>query len=212
MHTRRCTLRSATAIAHHRPAHRALRAPQRRPLANPRWVDEVVAVYVRVPEEEARMRLAIELAHENVLCGTGGPFGAVIVEDTTGRVVSVGVNGVERLQSSLAHAEVVALAEAEARIGAYSLARGAERLVLYTSSEPCAMCLGAVLWSGIRRIVHAAWREDAEAIGFDEGPPLHDPVGELRRRGIVLEQGPLRDEARAVLRAYAERGGLIYNG
>lgn len=158
------------------------------------------------------MRLAIELARENVLCGTGGPFGAAIVEDATGRVVAVGVNGVERLQSSLAHAEVVALAEAEAQVGSYSLARGADRLVLYTSSEPCAMCLGAVLWSGIRRIVHAARREDAEAIGFDEGPSLRDPVGELRRRGIVLEQGPLRDEAVAVLRAYAERGGLIYNG
>jgi tRNA(Arg) A34 adenosine deaminase TadA len=172
----------------------------------------VVAVYARVPEEEARMRLAVDLARENVVCGTGGPFGAAIVADGTGRVVAVGVNGVERLQSSLAHAEVVALAQAEAREGSYSLATAGDRLVLYTSSEPCAMCLGAVLWSGITRIVYAAPRADAESIGFDEGPPLRDPVSELRRRGIVLEQGPLREEAGAVLRLYAERGGLIYNG
>jgi tRNA(Arg) A34 adenosine deaminase TadA len=74
------------------------------------------------------------------------------------------------------------------------------------------MCLGAILWSGVPRVVYAAHREDAEAIGFDEGPVLPGAAEHLGRRGIVLEAGPLREEAAAVLRLYAERGGPIYNG
>ena len=199
----------------HRPRRvdrRGAAGVRRRPLDNPPWVTEVIAVFARIPEEHERMRLAVELARENVLCETGGPFGAVIVEERSGELVAVGVNGVERLRSSLAHAEVVALAEAEARLASYSLAAGPERLALYTSCEPCAMCLGAILWSGISRVVYAARREDAEAIGFDEGPPLRDPAAHLRDRGIVLEEGPFREEAAAVLRAYVERGGTVHNG
>lgn len=194
----------------------AARRPVRRgvagPVSNPRWVDEVVAVYARVPDELSRLRLAVDLARENVLCATGGPFGAVIVDERTGLLLAVGVNGVERLESSLAHAELVALAAAEARLGRYSLASGPARYALYTSCEPCAMCLGAILWSGVPRVVYAAHREDAEAIGFDEGPVLPGAAEHLGRRGIVLEAGPLREEAADVLRLYAERGGPIYNG
>lgn len=84
--------------------------------------------------------------------------------------------------------------------------------MLYSSCEPCAMCLGAILWSGVPRVVYAARREDAEAIGFDEGPVFPASVAYLRDRGIVLEPGPLREEAAAVLRVYVERGGLVYNG
>jgi tRNA(Arg) A34 adenosine deaminase TadA len=182
------------------------------PVANPRWAAEVLAVYSCLPDEESRLRLAIDLARDNVLSGTGGPFGAVVVDDRSGQLVAVGVNGVERLRSSLAHAELVALAEAERRVGWYSLALEPAHYALYTSSEPCAMCLGAILWSGIPRVVYAARREDAEAIGFDEGPLLPDAAGHLRRRGISLEPGALREDAVGVLRLYASRGGTIYNG
>lgn len=182
------------------------------PVANPRWAAEVLAVYASLPDEESRLRLAVDLARENVLSGTGGPFGAIVVDDRSGQLVAVGVNGVERLRSSLAHAEMVALAETERRVGWYSLAMGPARYALYASSEPCAMCLGAILWSGIPRVVYAARREDAEAIGFDEGPRLPDAAQHLRRRGISLEPGGLRDDAVDVLRLYASRGGTIYNG
>jgi tRNA(Arg) A34 adenosine deaminase TadA len=182
------------------------------PVANPRWAAEVLAVYSCLPDEESRLRLAVDLARENVLSGTGGPFGAVVVDDLSGQLVAVGVNGVERLRSSLAHAEMVALAEAERRVGWYSLAIEPARYALYASSEPCAMCLGAILWSGIPRVVYAARCEDAEEIGFDEGPRLPDAAEHLRRRGISLERGALREEAVGVLRLYAARGGTIYNG
>lgn len=198
---------SPLVMAPHRPARPAPAIP----VANPRWAEEVLAVYARLPDELSRMRLAVDLARENVVSRTGGPFGAVIVDERTGALLALGVNGVERLDSSLAHAEIVALADAESRLRRFSLASGPERYALYSSCEPCAMCLGAILWSGVPRVVYAAHREDAEAIGFDEGPMLPDAAGYLRRRGIMLEPGPLREEAVEVLRLYAERGGTIYN-
>jgi tRNA(Arg) A34 adenosine deaminase TadA len=181
------------------------------PVSCPRWVDEVVAAHPRLSGDDAsRLRLAVDLSRENILLGTGGPFGAVVVDDATGEILAAGVNGVERVASSLAHAEMVALAGAEERVGSWSLA-GPGRYVLYSSCAPCAMCLGAILWSGVPRVVYAAQREDAEAIGFDEGPVFPATLDYLRDRGVTVEPGPLREEAAAVLRLYAERGGLVYN-
>jgi tRNA(Arg) A34 adenosine deaminase TadA len=159
---------------------------------------------------EARMRFAIELARQNIEQRTGGPFGAAIFEVPSGRVVGVGVNLVEASNCSLAHAEMIALALAQQAVGHYDLgAVGTYELV--TSTEPCAMCLGAIPWSGVRRVVCAARGEDAQAIGFDEGAKPADWVGTLRQRGIEVVRDILRDEARAVLRQYAQMGGLIYN-
>ncbi len=199
---------SPLAIMSHGPS----RPTQPLHIANPHWADEVMAVYSCVPDESARLRLAVELARENVLCRTGGPFGTVIVDERTGALLSVGVAGVERLDSSLAHAEIVALAEAEARLSTRTLAGGPARYVLYTSCEPCAMCLGAIVWSGVPRVVYAAHREDAEMLGFDEGPALRDAVRHLRRRGISLEAGGLREKRSRCLRLYVERGGTVYDG
>jgi tRNA(Arg) A34 adenosine deaminase TadA len=83
---------------------------------------------------------------------------------------------------------------------------------LVTSTEPCAMCLGAVPWSGVRRVVCGARGDDACAIGLDEGAKPDDWPGELARRGIEVVRDVLRDEARAVLRHYGESGGVLYNG
>ncbi len=103
--------------------------------------------------------------------GSGGPFGAAIFARGASRPLAVGVNCVERLRNAVLHAEIVALMLAEARLGSYTLrAPGAPEYELFTSCAPCAMCLGATLWSGVRRIVCAAGREDAMALGFDEGP------------------------------------------
>ena len=179
----------------------------------PPWAEEFARPGMIVPQDDDRMRLAIRLARENVLRGTGGPFGAVIYERDTGRIVGVGVNSVLRLGSALAHAEVVAIADAQARVGSWTL--GAEGLPahdLFTSCAPCAMCLGAVLWSGVRRLVAAAAKEDAEAIAFDEGPVFAESYAHLEHRGITVVADLLRAEAQEVFALYRERGGPIYNG
>lgn len=116
------------------------------------------------------MRFVIDLAHENVARRTGGPFAAAVFRSDDGRCVSAGVNSVMRLNSAVLHAEVVALMFAQARVGSYTLRVADASYELVTSCEPCAMCLGAILWSGVRRLVCGAARSDAERIGFDEGP------------------------------------------
>ena len=84
--------------------------------------------------------------------------------------------------------------------------------MLVTSCDPCAMCLGAALWSGVGRIVCGADRDDAAAIGFEEGPVFPESWRFLAARGRTVTRGLLRDEARAVLDLYRTAGGTIYNG
>ncbi|MCX5645715.1 MAG: nucleoside deaminase [Phycisphaerae bacterium] len=160
---------------------------------------------------ESRTRFAIELARQNVEHRTGGPFGAAVFEAASGRVVGVGVNLVEASNCSLAHAEMIAIALAQRAVGRYDLSAAGGVYELATSTEPCAMCLGAIPWSGVRRVVCGARGEDAAAIGFDEGAKPADWVGALRQRGIEVVRDVLRDEAQAVLQQYAKAGGLIYN-
>ena len=158
------------------------------------------------------MRFAIDLARQNVRHDTGGPFGAAIFESESGRLVAAGVNSVVRLGQSSLHAEMVAYMRAQARVGSYTLAApGLASHTLYTSCEPCAMCLGAALWSGVQRVVCAATRDDAVKLRFDEGPVFEESWAYLERRGIGNTRSLLRDEARAVLEEYRARGGIIYN-
>ena len=166
----------------------------------------------RYATDEDRMRVAIELAAANVSNGAGGPFGAAIFESESGRLVSIGVNTVVRLSNSALHAEMVAFMRAQARVGTYSLASpGLPSHTLYSSCDPCAMCLGAALWAGVRRIVCGATRQDAVALRFDEGPVFPESYAYLVRRGIEVVHCVLRDEARATLEHYRARGGVIYN-
>ena len=177
----------------------------------PPWLDALAQRQRRAFESaESRMRFAIELARQNIEQRTGGPFGAAVFEADSGRLVSVGVNLVEASNCSMAHAEMIAIALAQQAVGHYDLgAAGAYELA--TSTEPCAMCLGAIPWSGVRRVVCGAHGEDAAAIGFDEGAKPADWVGTLQERGIEVVRDVLRDEARAILQQYAKAGGLIYN-
>lgn len=177
----------------------------------PAWVTERVD-YDRVyPTDAERMQVATDLSAENVDRGTGGPFGAAVFT-ADGRLVSVGVNRVVPSMNSTLHAEMVALMMAQTRLGTYSLSEAGEAHELFTSCEPCAMCLGAIPWSGVGRVVWAATREDAGRIAFDEGPVFEASYEYLRARGLRLEPGPLREEARAVLSRYGSGGGEIYNG
>jgi len=156
--------------------------------------------------DEDKVRLAIDLARENVLRNTGGPFGAAVFAVAGVRPIAVGTNAVLRLHNSVAHAETVAITAAEAALRNESL-DGHE---LFASAEPCAMCLGAILAAGLERVVFGALREDVEAIGFDEGPVFAQSYEYVSERGVAIVRGLLRDEAAAVLQLYAQRGGPVY--
>ena len=180
-------------------------------IALPDWIDDVVDWTRPYPDDESRMRLAITLAAENVK-RRGGPFGAAIVEEPSGRLISVGVNRVVPANNSVLHAEMLAFMLAQRHVGSYTLgAPGLPAHTLVSSCDPCAMCLGATLWSGVRRLVCGATRDDAMQAGFDEGPVFPESYRYLEERSITIVRGVLRDEARAVLEQYAA-SGEIYNG
>ena len=179
----------------------------------PEWIPSLVDWERSYASREERMTLTIELARENVVRGSGGPFGAAIFEQASGRLLSVGVNSVVRLNNCTLHAEMVAFMMAQASLGSFTLAgEGAPACELVTSCEPCAMCLGAALWSGVRGIVCGAHREDAHRLGFDEGPVFAQSHRYLAARGVPLVRGILRAEADAVFDLYAALQGRIYNG
>jgi tRNA(Arg) A34 adenosine deaminase TadA len=158
------------------------------------------------------MALAIRLSAENVEREPGGgPFAAAVFHQDTGALVAVGVNSVVRLGNSVLHAEVMALVLAHQALGVHTFAPpDGPSLELVSSCEPCVMCLGAVAWSGVRRLVTGAAKADAEALGFDEGPVTAESYDQLRRRGVEVTRGVLRDEARAVLARYRELGRPVY--
>ncbi|MBN1141439.1 MAG: nucleoside deaminase [Deltaproteobacteria bacterium] len=157
------------------------------------------------------MSLVIELSRMNVENGVNGPFGAAVF-DESGTLVAPGVNMVLSEGCSLLHAEMVALALAQKAVGRFDLGQGGERhFQLFTSTEPCAMCLGAIPWSGISRLFCAARDEDARAIGFDEGTKPCDWKKAFSSRGILVECDVLRSQAVEVLKSYARQGGKIYN-
>ena len=164
------------------------------------------------PTVADRMDLVIDLARKNVDAGTGGPFGAGIFEMGSGRLVAPGVNMVIPGNCSVAHAEITAIMVAQKIIGTYDLGGdGLPPMELVSSTEPCAMCLGAVVWSGVRRLVCGARDVDARDIGFDEGPKPDNWTFALETRGIAVLRDVGRKAAVAVLKHYVDRGGLIYN-
>ena len=165
------------------------------------------------PSDIERMRLAIALARANVERGTGGPFGAAIFEAASGKLVAVGMNSVVRLNNCTLHAEMVAFMMAQQRTGSFTLkAPNLPEHELVTSCEPCAMCLGATLWSGVQRVVYGAAREDASRLRFEEGPVFPESYRYLEERGLRIVRNVLREEASAVLDLYRARGGMVYNG
>lgn len=166
----------------------------------------------RLAEAADRMRLAIDLSRRNVSAGTGGPFGAVVSSIADGRLIAIGVNRVEPATCSSAHAEIVALSLAQATLSTWNLADAdGAPMELATSCEPCAMCLGAIPWSGVQRVICGATKRDAEITGFDEGERPGDWIGVLNRRGIDVRTGILQADAAEVLAEYRRTGARIYN-
>lgn len=159
------------------------------------------------PSDEDKMAVAVELSKRNVDENTGGPFGSAVF-DGEDRLVGVGVNRVVPLQNSALHGEMVAIMMAQRNLKTFALPNTCQ---LFTSCEPCAMCMGATLWSGVGRLVCGATKDDAQAIGFDEGPVFEESYEYLKKKGIEVVKGVLTKEAAGVLKKYGDTG-IIYNG
>ena len=179
----------------------------------PAWMDTaLVDADVAYPTVADRMALVIDLARKNVDAGTGGPFGAGIFDMQSGRLVAPGVNMVIPGNCCVAHAEITAIMVAQKILSTFDLGgKGLPPMELISSTEPCAMCLGAVVWSGVRRLVCGARDGDAHDIGFDEGPKPDDWTVALENRGISVLRDVGREAAVAALKHYVDCGGLIYN-
>ena len=143
------------------------------------------------------MRAAIELSVDNVNSGKGGPFGAVIVKDDV--IIARGANEVTETNDPTAHAEVVAIRRACAVLGTFQL----EGCEIYTSCEPCPMCLGAIYWARPDKIYYANSKEDAARINFDDKFIYEEIEKPIDQRKLFTQQ-LLRDEALAAFRAWAE--------
>jgi guanine deaminase len=137
------------------------------------------------------MRRAIELSRIHMHDDAGGPFGAVVVKD--GAIIGEGWNQVTSASDPTAHAEMVAIRAAARHLGHFSLA-GCE---LYSSCEPCPMCLGAILWARLDRLYYANSRDDAAAIGFDDAAFYREVAAPPGKR-ILPSLRLLEGEARAV--------------
>jgi tRNA(Arg) A34 adenosine deaminase TadA len=148
------------------------------------------------------MARAIELAIENVRSGRGGPFGAVIVRG--GEIIAEGANSVTTTNDPTAHAEVLAIRAACARLGAFEL-RGCE---LYTSSEPCPMCLGAIYWARPDRVYFGGSAADASRAGFDDSLIYREIAEPHALRKIPMTQ-LMREEALEAFRAWDRQPNKI---
>jgi tRNA(Arg) A34 adenosine deaminase TadA len=149
-------------------------------------------------EDHRHLARAVALSREHMERGEGGPFGAVIVRD--GEVLAEGWNRVTSANDPTAHAEVTAIRRACEAVGDFSL-QGA---TLYTSCEPCPMCLASAYWARVSRIVFANTRRDAAAIGFDDQLIYDEIPKPISERLIPTLHAPT-DEARAVFAAWATK-------
>jgi guanine deaminase len=155
-----------------------------------------------MPGNPVFMQQAIALATENVLSGRGGPFGAVIVRD--GEVLAAGVNLVTASNDPTAHAEVVVIRNACKRLHTFNL-QGCE---IYTSCEPCPMCLAAIYWARLGAIYYGSTAEEAAAAGFDDAF-LYDEVALPPDQRSIPTVNLLRDQAISSFNAWREYAGRI---
>lgn len=165
-----------------------------------------------IATNDERMRLVNDLADRNWRAGNGGPFAAIVVDNATGALVSVGVNVVLSSGLTSAHAEVTALSLAQTALGRWDLGAGDADLALVVNWRPCVQCYGATMWSGVRELVVAGAGPLLEELtGFDEGPMVSDWAEQFEARGIRVTAGVGYDEAVAVYRAYGASDATVYN-
>jgi len=147
-------------------------------------------------EDRSFLDLAIKTADQNMTDG-GGPFGAVIVSN--GLVIARAGNRVVAGHDPTAHAEIMAIRMASAALGTHDLSN----CVIYASCEPCRMCLGAIYWAGISRIVYASDRYRAAEAGFDDNKIYTELTLATDKRSIVMDQG-LKQEGDSVLKRWED--------
>ena len=160
------------------------------------------AMATKLSRPEEFLRRAVVVSAEHMRAGLGGPFGAVVVRE--GKVVAEGFNRVTSHNDPTAHAEVVAIREACTTLKRFSLA-GCE---LYTSCEPCPMCLGAIYWARFDRVYYANTRSDAAAIGFDDDHVYREFALPIAGRSIPFVHLPL-NEAAAVFKEWMDKPDKI---
>lgn len=151
---------------------------------------------------EKFMRRAIELSRQHMQAGHGGPFGAVVVRD--GKIIGEGWNCVTSSFDPTAHAEVMAIRRACEAVQNFDLSD----CEIYTSCEPCPMCLAAIYWARIGAIYQANTRDDAAAIDFDDAYLYRELLKPLDQRDVPVRQ-LLRDEAQVVFREWTQKSDRI---
>lgn len=175
----------------------------------PDWLNEFNIDGTSIKDQEEQMKFVLKLAVKNVKEKTGGPFGAAVFEESSGELISVGVNLVVESNCSTAHAEIVAITLAQEKLKNYRLDE--KSYVLVSSAQPCVMCAGALLWSGIKKMIYGSNKNDVEEIvGFDEGPIHPDWVNEMKKRNIEIIGEVMRGEANKALKEYKENEGILY--
>lgn len=174
----------------------------------PKWVKDIDKKIILISDED-KMNFVLELAIKNIKMKTGGPFAAAVFNKSTNELVSIGLNIVIENNCSVAHAEVVAIINAEEKLQNYRL--DDTEYILISSAQPCVMCNGAVLWSGITTLIYGATKDDVEEIvGFDEGPLHPNWIEEFKIRGINVIPNLLNERSREVLQLYKDNEGILY--
>ncbi len=149
------------------------------------------------------MKKAIDNARNGILKNEGGPFGAIII-DKEGNIIADGNNKVIIENDPTAHAEIIAIREACKKLKTYDLSD----YILYTSCEPCPMCLSAIIWANIKEVYYGCTKDDAEKIGFRDDYIYKYIKGEIKD---VLNMKKLdRDECLKVFDEYEKNKGIIY--
>lgn len=144
------------------------------------------------------MRKAIALSRKGMQSNAGGPFGAIVVKD--GKIIGEGYNQVTSTNDPTAHAEIVAIRNATKNIGSFQL----DDCTIYSSCEPCPMCLGAIYWARPKKLVFAGSRQDAAAADFDDEFIYEELVIPIEKRKIKTSQ-LLQEEAKAVFKEWVDK-------
>ncbi len=155
------------------------------------------------------MDFVIQLSKQHVIQQTGGPFAAAIFDMDNQQLLSVGVNIVIPGHNCTNHAEMVAITLAQQSLHTHNLGQHGHFEML-SSCEPCAMCFGALPWSGIKHLAYAATSADAQGIGFDEGAKHPHWIQELKKRDLSVTPEIHREQAVSVLKTYQQQAGHIY--
>jgi tRNA(Arg) A34 adenosine deaminase TadA len=180
----------------------------------PLWViEETKKLPPVIPDLETQMRTVIRFSRLNFEQRTGGPFAAGLFEQQTGKLLVIGVNRVVPTNVSSAHAEVVTISMAQQMLQTFDLGgAGLPNFRLVVNGRPCAMCYGAIVWSGVRSVAIGASGEQIESLtGFDEGPIHPAWQAEYHKRGIEVIENVLAQEACAVFRDFAASDQPVYN-